>query len=125
MIDRAPIRFARWNPVLRDYGISYEYVIPEGLMSAGRTYRAGSDKWMRAKSRIASSAIATGCDTFLVDGGLGNRRWKRVVTVTQDEAEAYFFDQIHNHRNFMLKGVLRKALTTRERRLARTTTKGE
>lgn len=117
MIERDPIRFSKWTPVARDQRIGYSYVRP----SDGRTHRSGTDRWMRAKTWIASSALASGAETFRVRGGVGSREWKRDVLVSQEEALA-FFDAAILRGAFTLRGTYEKALAARERRLAREAT---
>lgn len=114
MIERKTIRFSKWKPVARDNRVSYSYINPRD----GRLVRLGSDRWMRAKSRIASSAIATGADSFEVRGGIGTREWSRTVLVSQEDADAFFTEAI-DRGWFMLRGMYRRAVLARERRLAR------
>jgi hypothetical protein len=113
-LERNLIRFSKWTPVRRDGVIGYSYTNPRD----GRRVRLGSDRWMRAKSRIAASALATGAETFDVYGGLGRLRWRRVVTVTEAES-VDFFETAISSGAFMLRGLYRKALATRDRRNAR------
>jgi hypothetical protein len=114
VIERKTVRFGAWMPTQRDNGISYSYVNPRD----GRTVRVGADRWMRAKYRIAASALASGQTEFSVRGGLGRQRWVRVVTCTEEEAHAFFQDAI-NAGAFTLKGEYRRARTMAERRLRR------
>lgn len=117
MIERKPIRFSRWTPVKRDTYIGYSYVVQAGPRGV-RRIAPGNDRWMRAKFRIASSALASGVEEFTVSGGLGARSWRRTVLCSQEEAEQFFRDAIEAG-SFMLKGTFRKALATKERRLER------
>jgi hypothetical protein len=108
--ERKPIAFSKWTPVQRDSGISYSYVFK------GRKKPAFGDRWMRAKSRIAATAIHTGVEEFTVYGGVGAHRWVRTVTCTEAEA-IEFFEQAIANGAFTLKGRYRAALAGRKRRL--------
>lgn len=111
MIERKPIQFGKWTPVLRDNAISYSYVNP----SDGRTVNGWGWRWMHAKHRIAASAISTGVLEFKVWGGLGSRRWVRTVTCSQEEAHA-FFEEAISGGSFILKREYRRALSRAEGR---------
>lgn len=108
--ERKPIRFSKWTPARRDSGISYTYLNPND----GRMVHSFGDRWMRAKWRIAVSALATGVEEFTVYGGLANRRWTRTVLCNEEEADEYL-----RAGGTLLKGEYRRALATRERRLQR------
>lgn len=109
--ERAPVEFPKWAPVRRDERIAYTYVLP----STGRTIRA-QDRWMRGPWRLAAACLHTGATEFTVRGGLGGRAWVRTVTCTEDQADAWFREQI-GKGHFMLKGEYRKALNGQQRRI--------
>jgi hypothetical protein len=110
---RAPIDFPEWQPVRRDAFVSYSYVLP----STGRTIR-GQDRWMRGPWRLAAACLHGGATEFTVRGGVGTRAWVRTVTCTEEQADAWFREQIAKG-HFMLKGEYRKALAGQARRMAR------
>lgn len=117
VIERKPIRFSKWTPVQRDGAIGYSYTreitYRNGTIGA-RRITAGHDRWMRAKWRIASSALGTGVEEFTVYAG---NKWRRTVTCTEAEAIEFFETAIANGA-FTLKGIYRKALACRDRRKA-------
>lgn len=115
-IERKSVRFGRWSPVRRDVYVGYSYVVAAGPTGA-RRITPGTDRWHRAKYRIASSALAIGVTEFRVWGGLGSRSWVRTVIVSQADAEAYLTEAAE--RSFMLRSTLAKALAARDRRLER------
>lgn len=111
-VERAPISFSDWTPVERDYSISYGYVNP----ATGRAVNSGGGRWMVVKLWMAQAAIATGAEEFTTSGGLGDKRWRRTVTITQAEAEAFFEHGI-GKGFFTLKGTYQRARSARARRL--------
>lgn len=115
--ERKPVRFAKWHPSKRDRFVGYSYVVAAGPNGA-RKITPGVDRWSRVKMRMASSALATGVEEFQAWGGIAGGRWERTVVVSQVEAENYFVDCIEAG-NFMLKGMYRRAVMARERRLER------
>lgn len=114
--ERKPIGFLKWKPVKRDLYIGYSYIVEAGPRGA-RKITPGVDRWMRARYRIASSALATGTEEFRVWGGMGVHSWTRTVIVAQKDAEWYL--RTAAERDFTMKGTLAKALAARERRLKR------
>lgn len=109
-VERKTIRFGEWVPVKRDNRIGYSYTLPK----TGKLVRVGGDRWMRAKSRLAQSALWTGASEYHVHGGMGARRWHRVVTVTQQEAEQFLRDAAASTN--IMRASLRRSLSARDRR---------
>lgn len=113
------VRFDNFQPRLADYQVGYSYVHPiAGKNGTPRRMPPSTDRWIRAKANIAASAIASGAEEFTVWGGLGARRWRRTVFVSQEEADAYFVRSIQNGA-FTLKGLYIRSCVMRDRRLKR------
>lgn len=111
MRRRRTVNLDRFKPVARDHRVGFRYTNP----ATGReTYSC--DRWMRAPAHIAEAALWTGAEEFEVDGGAGARAWKRTVTVTQEQAERFLRDAAD--RDFTVKGMLKRALIRRDRRVA-------
>jgi hypothetical protein len=112
---RPEIAFSAWMPVAADHKISYWYVSPD----SGRVIRSGGGYWMAVKRWIAAAAITTGQDIFTASGGSGDRRWQRLVTCTQAEADKFFQEAIRDRRDHGMKRLYRRACNARLRRLDR------
>lgn len=110
--ERSEISYARFTPKRVDQSIGF---YPEANKP---TRVAPTNRWQQAKSRIAHHALATGNSRYVVFGGVGTRRWYRIVTVSQDEAQAFFEEAIANGF-FMLKGLYAQGM---RRKAARDTT---
>jgi len=112
-VERDPISFTDWTPVVRDYSISYAYTNP----ATGRRVSSGGGRWMVVKLWMAEAAIATGAAEFDTNGGMGDKRWRRTVTISQDEADEFFKAGIAKGF-FTLKGTYRRACVRRRKREA-------
>jgi len=106
--ERSDVKFSRWTPNKTDNHIGF---YPEGTTMR----HTGTNRWQQAKSRMAQHALCTGESRYTVFGGLGNRRWRRTVVVTQEDAQA-FFEQAIANGYFMLKGMYAQAMKRKGQR---------